>query len=227
MVVKDTCLFFISKYKGLHICVNPYLNQDHHQLDSNLVATHIKAIIKAQFTLTTTTIQVSVMEKWGYQISYKKAFDGKHKALRELFGDFSQSYTHLPRLFLAIEQANLECVVIWKIFDTNMPNTKIFHRMFWSFKPSIEGFEHCRLILSIDDTHLYGKYKDTLLIAMECDINNQLLSLAFAITKGENIDSWGWFLSCIRNKVTQRMRICVISDRHPGIMVAMSDPHLG
>ena len=47
------------------------------------------------------------------------------------------------------------------------------------------------------------------------------------LLEGENIDSWGWFLACIRNRVTQRMGICVISYRHPGIMAAMSDPHLG
>ena len=68
-------LFVINKYKGPHTCVNHCLNQDHCQLDSNVVAAHIKAIIKAQFTLTTTAIQASVMEKWGYEISYKKAFD--------------------------------------------------------------------------------------------------------------------------------------------------------
>ena len=62
---------------------------------------------------------------------------------------------------------------------------------------------------------------------MGCDRNNQLFPLAFAITKGKNIDSWGWFLACIRNRVTQRTGICVISNRHPGIVAAMSDPHLG
>ena len=103
MVVKDTCLFVINKYARAHTCVNPCLNRDHHQLDSNLIATHIKVIIKAQFTLTTAAIQASVMEKWGYEISYKKALDGKHKAIIKLFGDFSQSYTELPRLFLVIE----------------------------------------------------------------------------------------------------------------------------
>ena len=166
-----------------------------------MVAAYIKAKIKAQFTLTMTAIQASVMEEWGYEISYIKALDGKHKTLKKLFGDFSQSYTELPRLFLAIEQSNPGCVVIWKTFDINMPNTEIFQRVFWSFKPSIEGFEHCRPVLSIDGTHLYRKYKDTLLIAMGCDKNNQLFPLAFAITEGENIDSWGWFLACIRNKV--------------------------
>ena len=176
---------------------------------------------------TTASIQASVMEKWGYQISYKKAFDGKHKAIRQLFGDFFQSYTELPRLFLAIEQANPECIIIWKTREINMSNTEIFKRVFWSFKSSIEGFKHCRPVMSIDGTHLYGKYKGKLLIALGCDGNNQLFPLAFAITKGENTDSWGWFLACIKNTVTQRMGICVISDRHPGIMAAMTDLHLG
>ena len=63
MLMKYTCLFVINKYKELYTCVNPYLNRDHHQLDSNLVATHIKTIIKAQFTLSVAAIQASVMEK--------------------------------------------------------------------------------------------------------------------------------------------------------------------
>ena len=111
------------------------------------------------------------------------------KALRHLFGDFSQSYTKLPHLFLVLGQANLACVVIWKTFDSNMSNIEIFQRVLWSFKPSIEGFEHCHPILRIDGVHLYGKYKDMLLIVMGYDGNNQSFSLAFAITEGENIDS--------------------------------------
>ena len=112
MVVKDTSLFVINKYKGSHTCVNPCLNRDNHQLDSKLVAAHIQVIIKAQFTLSDVSIQAIVIEKWGYEISYTKALDGKHKAFKHLFGDFSQSYTELPRLFLAIKQENPGCVVI-------------------------------------------------------------------------------------------------------------------
>ena len=64
MLVKDTCLFVINKYQGPHTCVNPCLNRDHHQLDSNLVVVHIKAIIRALFTLSVAAIQATVMEKW-------------------------------------------------------------------------------------------------------------------------------------------------------------------
>ncbi|RVW82581.1 Serine/threonine-protein phosphatase 7 long form-like [Vitis vinifera] len=117
-----TTSFVINKYNGPHKCVNPCLNRDHQQLDSNLIAAHIQGMIKAQFTLSVAAIQ-----------------------------------------------------------------------------PSIERFKHCRPLFSIDGTHLYGKYKDTLMIAMDCDGNNQLFPLAFAITE----------------------------DRHLGIMAAMSDVHLG
>ena len=90
---------------------------------------------------------------------------------------------------LGHKQANPGCVVIWKTCDINMPNTEIFQCVFWSFKPSIEGFEHCRPVTSIDGTHLYGKYKGTLLIIMGGNENNQLFPLTFVITEGENIDS--------------------------------------
>ncbi|XP_072084663.1 uncharacterized protein [Arachis hypogaea] len=38
-----------------------------------------------------------------------------------------------------------------------------FHRLFWTFPPCIEAFHHCKPLVSIDGTHLYGKYGGTLL----------------------------------------------------------------
>ena len=144
--------------------------------------------------LSVATIQASIVEKFGHQISYKKTSKAKLKALINLFGDFYKSYAELPHFFIALEQESLGCDVISKTFPDIMENTEIFQRVFWTFQPSIEGLKHCRPVPNIDGTHLYGKYKDTLMIAMGCDGNNQLFPLAFALTKGENIDSWGWFL---------------------------------
>ena len=69
-------------------------------------------MIKAQFTLLVVVIQAVIMEKFGYEISYKKTLIGKHKALTILFGDFHKSYVELSRFFMALEQANPGCVVI-------------------------------------------------------------------------------------------------------------------
>ena len=103
MVVKDTSFFAINKYKGPHTCVNACLNQNHQQLNSNLVANHIKVMIKARFTLSMIAIQAIIMEKFGYEISYKKALIGKYKALIILFGDFHKSYAELSRFFMAFD----------------------------------------------------------------------------------------------------------------------------
>ena len=130
MVVKDTSFFTINKYKGPNTCVKAYLNWDHQQLDFDLVVDHTKTMIKAQVTLSVTTIQATIMEKFGYEISYEKVLVGKHKILTILFGDFHKSYTELPRFFMALEQTNRGCVVTWKTFDSHIYNTKVFQRIF-------------------------------------------------------------------------------------------------
>ena len=86
-----------------HTCVDACLNRGHQQLDSNLVVDHIKAMIKAQFTLSIVVIKATIMEKFGYEISYKKGLVGKHKPLTILFRDFHKSYAELPRFFMALE----------------------------------------------------------------------------------------------------------------------------
>ena len=68
-----------------------------------MVADHIKAMIKAQFTLSIAAIQATIMEKFRYEISYKKALVGKNKALTILFRDFHKSYIELPSFFMALE----------------------------------------------------------------------------------------------------------------------------
>ena len=73
------------------------------------------------------------MEKFGYEISYKKTLVGKHKALTILFGDFHKSYAELPHFFMALEQTNPGCVVTWKTLNCHMHNIDVFQRVFLGF----------------------------------------------------------------------------------------------
>jgi transposase-like protein len=64
-----------------------------------------------------------------------------------------------------------------------------------------------------------GKYEGTMLIAIGIDADRQRVLLLFVIMEKENNDSWGWFLRLVQ-KVVVRLghEICVISDRHVGIL---------
>ena len=69
-----------------------------------------------------------------------------------------------------------------------------FCLVFWAFIPSIEGFKHCRLVMSIDATHLYDDWIGT-------DRNNQILPLAFSTVEKENFSCWCWFLHHVKSYV--------------------------
>ena len=109
MVEKDTYFFAINKYKSSHIYVNPYLNWDHQQLDSNLVADHIKAMIKAQFTLSVAAIQATIMEKSGLSvISYR------HPGITVVVTDVHLGWTE-PYAYHRCNTPNYIIIVLWHV----------------------------------------------------------------------------------------------------------------
>ena len=137
-----------------------------------------------------------------------------------IYGDFDESYAELPWFLTALSDPNPNTITTLKC-DPGVPGTCIFNSSFWG--PCIRGFRHCRPVISIDATHLYGKYKGKLLIAMATDGNNEIYPLAFAIVESETTKSWGWFLACLLTYVTDRTNLCIISDRHHGIQSCFDD----
>ncbi|XP_025680343.1 uncharacterized protein [Arachis hypogaea] len=74
---------------------------------------------------------------------------------------------------------------------------------------------------AVDGTHLYGKYKGCLLVAVSQDGNNNIVPIAFAIVEGETSEAWHFFLSNLRQHVVTRDGVGLISDRHDSIRSAI------
>ncbi|KAL0360757.1 UNVERIFIED_CONTAM: hypothetical protein Sradi_3760200 [Sesamum radiatum] len=91
-------------------------------------------------------------------------------------------------------------------------------------RPCIQGFRYCRNVISVDGTHLYTRYKHKLLVAVTLDANNQVLPLAFALVDEETLASWTWFLQMLARHLlpNEDDRVCLISDRHPGLINAIN-----
>ncbi|XP_056695147.1 uncharacterized protein [Spinacia oleracea] len=222
-------VFTIVSYQGPHdsTCVSDILQLDHRNMDSKFISYHIRNLVEADISIKVRVLIEVIKQQYHFTISYKKAWLAKQKAIAYTFGDWEESFQILPHFMQEMKKANPGTVVHFANHRTADPNFEIFQRVFWAFGPSIQGFQHCRPIITIDGTHLYGKYKGTILIAMSVDANNQIFPLAFAIVEGENGDSWPWFMACIRRFVTQRTGLCVLSDRHLGIMKAMTQDNSG
>ena len=141
----------------------------------------------------------------------------------KIFGDWESSYEILPQYLEALKSSNLGTVTA-TYFDHMSYRMVQFRRVFWAFGPSIEGFTYYRPILSIDDTHLYEKYKGCLLIATGVNADGGLYRLASAVVEGETESSWRWFISRIYElipTVHQNRRITFISDQRKEIPNAL------
>ena len=86
-----------------------------------------------------------------------------------------------------------------------------FRHIFWAFGPSIAGFQYYWPLLSIDGTHLFGRYKYYLLIAMRMDADGGLYILSFVVVEGETKEIW--YGSYHVSIMYQDKRITFISDR--------------
>ncbi|KAL5177368.1 hypothetical protein HKD37_08G023156 [Glycine soja] len=102
-----------------------------------------------------------------------------------------------------------------------------FHRVFWTFGQCKETFKYCKPIIQVDGTHLYDKYRETLLMATSQDGNGGVLPLAFVVVEGETLTAWSWFLAHLREHMIDKNGICLIYDRHASIKSVVANEALG
>ncbi|KZV16393.1 hypothetical protein F511_35790 [Dorcoceras hygrometricum] len=219
---QNTGYFMITKYGGDHTCISNQVGIDHHNLDVNTIASSLLGIVRCDPAYEIKYVRENIKEKYGYDISYGKAWKGLKRAVEIVYGTWESSVAMLPKYMGALSKYNPGTIIEWKHLRPNEQPHKTLNFVFWAFKPCIDGFEHCRQIISVDGTHLYTKYKHKLLIAVTLDANNQVLPLAFALVDEETYESWHWFLHNIAAHVTKGRRgVCLISDRHMGISSAV------
>ncbi|XP_073139059.1 uncharacterized protein [Henckelia pumila] len=169
-------------------------------------------------------VRESIKGKYGYDISYVKAWKSLKLAVEIVYGTWESSVSLIPRYMGALSKYNPGTIVEWKHLRQNEHSHKVLNFVFWAFKPCIDGFQHCRRIVNVDGTHLYTKYKHKLLIAVTLDSNKHVLPLAFALVDEETYESWHWFLGNVARLVTRGCRgVYLISDRQAGITSAVQD----
>ncbi|KAL5556575.1 hypothetical protein UlMin_038811 [Ulmus minor] len=131
--------------------------------------------------------------KFGVDISYSVAWRGRECAYDNLrLGTPEQSYKLLPGYLHMLMDTNTGSVVNLEVSNGNR-----FQYLFIAFAASIHGFSYCRPVISIDATHLKGKYRGVLFIAVCHDANQQIFPLAFGVGDSENDASWTFHGICM------------------------------
>ncbi|XP_052621000.1 uncharacterized protein LOC128126883 [Lactuca sativa] len=145
------------------------------------------------------------------------------KAIENIYGTWESNFAELPKYISTLQTSNPNTVVKWFHNPNGSSHVATFKYIFWAFGPAINAFHLCRPVISIDACHLRGSYKGKMLIAVTKDANNNILPVSYAIVDEETTHSWSWFLYQFRHFVAQDRQLCVISDRHQGIIHAMAN----
>ncbi|RYQ80095.1 hypothetical protein Ahy_Scaffold1g106732 isoform C [Arachis hypogaea] len=191
------------------------------------VAEAIRPLVESDPSIKVKSIIAEVQSRFNYTISYRKAWLAKQKSVALVFGDWEESYQALPWWLSVMVQKIPGSVVQIEtrpLYNGNeeAQGVKILHRVFWSFNPCIRAFRHCKPLVQVDGTHLYGKYKGTLLVAVAQDGNQNIVPIAFALVEGETADVWHFFLRNLREYVVRKDGVGMISDRHESIRAAVN-----
>ncbi|XP_015958270.1 uncharacterized protein LOC107482331 [Arachis duranensis] len=216
----------VRRYNSPHTCLATSISSDHRQLDYHVICARIFSLVSADAAVPIKVLQQATEADYGFKPSYRKVWKAKQKAVAQIYGDWEESYAELPRWMLGVQLTMPGTVTVLqtspvRVVDQIDESTVYFHHLFWTFPPCVEAFQHCKPLVSIDGTHLYGKYGGTLLLAIAQDGNSNILPIAFALVEGKNDESWSFFLSNLRMHVTPQEGILVISDRHNGIKAAL------
>ena len=205
------------------------LSHDHINFDASEIAVIIVNSVKFNLSIPTKSLMVEIKNQYGYCVSYRKAWITKQKALAMEFGDWEESYKHLPRWLQVLQEAVLGTIVQF-IGHPNIvdgvadESTNILERVFWSSKPCIDNFNYCKPIVQVGRTFLIEKYHGTLLTAIDQDGNRNIFPLVFAIVEGETKDALIWFFQLLHTHVTYQSNVCLITNRGRAILFALQSP---
>ena len=81
----------MKKLNGIHTCTNYFISQDHVRLDSFVIAHNIVHLVKTNPGIEIKTLIADMHQRFGYTVSYKKAWTTKQKALEMTFENWEQS----------------------------------------------------------------------------------------------------------------------------------------
>ncbi|KAL5161541.1 hypothetical protein HKD37_07G018811 [Glycine soja] len=185
----------VTQWGGPHTCLNMTMTQDHEKLDSDLIATCAVGMIREDPSKKISLIQERINSEFSYKVSYRKAWMAKQKAIAIEYGDWEESYAKLSSWLTRMQNHSPGSYFQILHDDFIVGNSvsrehRVFHRVFWTFGQCKEAFKYCKPIIQVDGTHLYGKYRGTLLMATSQDGNGGVLPLAFAVVEGETLTTW-------------------------------------
>jgi hypothetical protein len=180
------------------------------------VADKAKAILKKDPTLSAVKLLKELEEEHHVTLCYRTVWKGKQKAATSLYGSWEEIFRSLYNYKAEIELRSPGSIV--EIDTTTVAGEVHFNKLFIALKPCIDGFLNgCRPYISIDSTHLNGKWNGQLAVVTALDGHNWMFPVAYGFIESENGDNWAWFMNQLKKAIGDLPVLAVCTDACKGL----------
>jgi MuDR family transposase len=170
-VAEDGVTFVIKTIQPKHECCGVNRRGNKHATQG-WIANQIVSDLRKEKDIPPKRLQVSLETKFGISLPYNRVWEGKELALKEIYGEWDDSFEQISALKEEILKRNSGSVVEFKT-ELGEGEKQHFQRFFVSHGACISGFlKGCRPYISLDACHLKGKWKGVLAAATAIDGNN-------------------------------------------------------
>ncbi|KAK4389570.1 hypothetical protein Sango_2294000 [Sesamum angolense] len=90
-------LFKITKYAGPHTCLMNDISVEHGNLGKSMIATHLLGMVRQDPAYDIKFVQQNVKDRFGFEISYHKAWQSLKAAREQVYGTWESSVKKLSR----------------------------------------------------------------------------------------------------------------------------------
>ncbi|KAL0308003.1 UNVERIFIED_CONTAM: hypothetical protein Scaly_2963600 [Sesamum calycinum] len=111
------------------------ISVEHGNLGKSMIATHLLGMVRQDPAYDIKFVQQNVKDRFGFEISYHKAWQSLKAAREQVYGTWESSVKKLPRFMAFLQKLNPGTVVEWLNLDTDRPGVQMLHYVFWAFRP--------------------------------------------------------------------------------------------
>lgn len=168
-------------------------------------------------------MMAELSSEFGIEIEYNFALRVRNIAIEMVFGRFDKSYDKLSSYLHVLQSHNPGTM-----YDISTSQDGLFKHMFLALGCCVDVFAcWLRPVIVVDGTHLKGRNKRILFVAVTKDGNEQIFPLVVGIGPIEDDESWFWFMQWLLCVYGDREGLVIVSDQHKSIknVVASVFPH--